>query len=178
MLRAVVGQTWVFILPPRVRHQKEQTATEPLLTNPECRHLNAAYRQSPLRRSNQSIAGQQRSKQPETSPKMKNKKTVPRPKRYTPRLGIPHLLLSANQPLTNRPPILHRPSSRAPHPPFFCFPSPTFRCFSICKLFEPSRFLICSRPVCVLPHARFSYPLACTSRHLWVGNPALSRLCL
>lgn len=99
--------------PPEVRHQKQQTAKEPLLTNPECRHLNAANRQSPLRRSNQSIAGQQRSKQPETSPKMKTRKTVPRPKRYTPRLGIPHT--SYRQPTTYKP-TPNSPSSSSPPP--------------------------------------------------------------
>lgn len=104
--------------PPEVRHQKEQTAKEPLLTNPECRHLNAANRQSPLRRSNQSIAGQQRSKQTRNqSENEKPEKMSPGPKIYY-SSPMPH---TANPPLTNRPPILHRPSSRAPILPFFGF---------------------------------------------------------
>lgn len=101
--------------PPEVRHQKEQTAKEPLLTSPKCRHLNAANRQSPLSRSNQSIAGQQRSKQPETSPKMKTKKTAPRPKDI--------LLLaytSYRQPTTYKP-TPNSPSSSSRGPPILPF---------------------------------------------------------
>ncbi|KAM6485929.1 hypothetical protein HDV62DRAFT_262602 [Trichoderma sp. SZMC 28011] len=96
---------------------------------------------------------------------MKNQKKCPQAPRYT----TPRLCLIPPTHHLQTDPQFSIVLLRAPPSSLFLGSlSPTFRCFSICKLFEPSRFLICSGPsVCSL------MPVSATrwhARHVTFGS--------
>ncbi|KAL6693992.1 hypothetical protein J3F84DRAFT_58371 [Trichoderma pleuroticola] len=101
-------------------------------------------------RINQSIAGQQRSKQPEPSPEMKTKKNRPQAQKiYS--SPIPHRTSHLLRQPTNH--LQPDPIVLFPRPPILpCFSSsPTFRYSPFANCFEPLCFLICSCLCSLMP---------------------------